>query len=162
MYDTDDEVFFKRANSPEWKGPGTVLGQDGPVIFICQGSIYIKAHICRTLPCKTSKLTNKSTDDSENFSTIGIIKEFEEPLISDDDSVNEDYIYNETDDDSNVDTKSESTDKANSSKENDSITEKPVHDTANIKTNNVIIFKDEEESECTAQILGRAGKTTGK
>ena len=107
-------------------------------------------------------MTNKSTDDAENSSTIGITKGFEEPPISDDDSINDHYIYNESDDDSNVDIKSESIDKANSSKENDSITCKPVQDTANIKTNTVIIFKDEQECECTAEILGRAGKATGK
>ena len=39
-------------------------------------------------------MTNKSTDDVENFSTIGIIKEFEEPPTSDDDSINNNYIYN--------------------------------------------------------------------
>ena len=26
MYEIGDEVFFKRDDSPEWKGPGTVLG----------------------------------------------------------------------------------------------------------------------------------------
>ena len=88
--------------------------------------------------------------------------ESEEPPISDDDSINDDYVYNETDDDLNVDIKSESIDKTNSSKENDSIAEKPVQDTANIKTNTVIKFKDEQEHECTTQILGRAGKATGK
>ena len=144
MYEIGDEVFLKRDDSPEWKGPGTFLGQDGPVIFILQGSRYIKAHVCPTQPCKTSKLTNKSTDDVENSSTIGIIKVFEEPPISDDDWTNDDYIYNETDDDSNVDIKSESINKANLSKENDSVAEKPVQDTANIKTNTVIIFKDEQ------------------
>ena len=41
----------------------------------------------------------KPTDDAENSSTIGIIKAFGEPPISDDDSINDDYIYNETDDD---------------------------------------------------------------
>ena len=58
--------------------------------------------------------------------------------------------------------KYESIDKANSSKENDSVAEKPVQNTANIKTNAVLIFKDEQERECTAQILRRAGKATGK
>ena len=50
-------------------------------------------------------MTNKSTDDVENSSTIEIIKEFEEPPISDDDSINDDYIYNETDDDSKLNMK---------------------------------------------------------
>ena len=70
------------------------------------------------------------------------LSEFEEPPISHDDSINDDYIYSEIDD-SNVDIKSKSIDKAKSSKENNSIAEKPVRDTANIKTNTVIIFTDE-------------------
>ena len=107
-------------------------------------------------------MTNKPIDDAENSSTIGITKEFEERPISDDDSINDNHIYNKTDDDSNVNIKSESIDKVNSSKENDSIAEKPVQDAENIKTNTVIIFKDEQDHECTAQILGRAGKATGK
>ena len=106
MYEIDDEVLFKQDNSSECKCPGTVLGQVGPVIFICQGSRYIKSHLCGTQLCKTSKLTNKSTDDADNSSTITIIKVFEEPQISDDASINDDYIYNKTDDDSNVDIKS--------------------------------------------------------
>ena len=162
MYEIGHEIFFKRDDSPKWKGPGTVLGQDGPVIFISQGSRYIKAHVCQTQPCQTSKLTNKSTDDAENSSTIGVTKEFEKPPTIDHDSINDDYIYNRSDDDSNVDIKSASIDKANSSKENDSIAENPVQGNANTKTNTVIIFKDEQERECTAQILGRAGKVTGK
>ena len=76
MYEIGDKVFFKWDDSPEWKGPGTVLGQDGQVIFMRQGFRYIKAHVCRTQPCKTSKLTNKLTDDANNFWTNGIIKEF--------------------------------------------------------------------------------------
>ena len=39
-------------------------------------------------------MTNKSTDDADNSSTIRIIKVFEEPQISDDVSINDDYIYN--------------------------------------------------------------------
>ena len=55
MYEIGDEVFCKRDDSPEWKSPGTVLGQNGPVIFIRQGTRYIKAHVCRTQPCKTNR-----------------------------------------------------------------------------------------------------------
>ena len=42
-----DEVYYKRDDGPEWRGPAKVLGQDGPVIFLRQGTRRIKAHACR-------------------------------------------------------------------------------------------------------------------
>ena len=45
-----DEVYYKRDDAPEWKGPDRVLGQDSPVVFIRHGSRYIKAHTCRVQP----------------------------------------------------------------------------------------------------------------
>ena len=41
-----DEVYYKGDNTPEWKGPGRVLGQDGAVVFILYRSCYIKTHTC--------------------------------------------------------------------------------------------------------------------
>ena len=50
-----DEVFYKRNDSREWKGPGKVLGQDGSVLFIRHGSRYIKVHLCRVQPVHIQK-----------------------------------------------------------------------------------------------------------
>ena len=49
-FEIGEEVFCKRDDQQEWKGPGTVLGQDRAVIFIRHGSHYIKAHSCRVQP----------------------------------------------------------------------------------------------------------------
>ena len=49
-FEIGEEVFYKRDDQQEWKGPGTVLGQDGAVIFIRHGSHYIKAYSCRVQP----------------------------------------------------------------------------------------------------------------
>ena len=47
IYNIKDEVHYKHGNSPKWKGPAKVLGQDGPVVFLRHGTRHIKAHVCR-------------------------------------------------------------------------------------------------------------------
>ena len=34
VFNIGDEVFYKRDHKLAWKGPGQVLGQDGPAVFI--------------------------------------------------------------------------------------------------------------------------------
>lgn len=46
LHNIGDEVYYQRDNSQAWKGLATILGQDGPVVFIRQGSYYIKSHTC--------------------------------------------------------------------------------------------------------------------
>ena len=46
-YMTGDQVYFKRANSREWHGPATVLGQDRQQVLIKSGSTYIRVYPCR-------------------------------------------------------------------------------------------------------------------
>ena len=42
-----DKVYYKRDESSKWKGPATVIGKEGKVIFIRQGGFVIRCHICR-------------------------------------------------------------------------------------------------------------------
>ncbi|VDI55042.1 integrin-linked kinase-associated serine/threonine phosphatase 2C [Mytilus galloprovincialis] len=42
-----DKVYFLRDN--QWKGPGTVIGQDNVVVFIRYGGTYVRVHECRIL-----------------------------------------------------------------------------------------------------------------
>ena len=46
-YMTGDQVYFKRANSREWHGPATVLGQDRQQVLVKSGSTYIRVYPCR-------------------------------------------------------------------------------------------------------------------
>ena len=39
-----DIVYNKRNDSSEWKGPGTVLGQEGQQILFKHGEVYVRAH----------------------------------------------------------------------------------------------------------------------
>ena len=65
-----DEVFYKRNDSPEWKGPAKVLGQDKSVLFIRQGSRYIKAHLCQVQPVQMQESLLTCSNPIPNSSTL--------------------------------------------------------------------------------------------
>ena len=44
---TGNKVYYKRANDRRWKGPASVLGQDGQQVLVKHGSHYIRVHPCR-------------------------------------------------------------------------------------------------------------------
>ena len=58
-YNTGDLVYYKRANNNEWKGPGTVIGQDGQHVLVKHASTYIRVH-----PCKL-QMVNHYTDSND-------------------------------------------------------------------------------------------------
>ena len=39
VFKNGELVYFKRGNDAGWKGPGTVLGQDGKVVIITHGDL---------------------------------------------------------------------------------------------------------------------------
>ena len=57
-----DHVYYKRADSREWHGPATVLGQDEHQVFIKNGCSYI-----RDCPCQLQLMppTQFHTDKPE-------------------------------------------------------------------------------------------------
>ena len=67
-YITGDIVYYKRANDRRWKGPASVLGQDGQQVLVKHGSHYIRVHPCR-LTLKRTPITiqnkNKSTQETQ-------------------------------------------------------------------------------------------------
>ena len=52
-------VYYKRANNNDWKGPGTVIGQDGQQVLAKHVSTYIRVH-----PCKL-QMVNHYTDSND-------------------------------------------------------------------------------------------------
>ena len=44
-YFPGDEVYYKRENSELWLGPGKVVFQDGKVVFIRNGHVYVRASV---------------------------------------------------------------------------------------------------------------------
>ena len=47
FFNLGQEVYYKRNNDIKWKGPGKVIGQDGPVVFVRHGGHYVKVHCTR-------------------------------------------------------------------------------------------------------------------
>ena len=37
-----EKVFYKRNGNNKWKGPGKIVGQDGKIVFVRHGNIYVR------------------------------------------------------------------------------------------------------------------------
>ena len=55
-----DKKYYKRPDSQKWKGPGTVIGQDGPVVFVRHGGTLVRVQKCRL---QSAPLLDSSTDE---------------------------------------------------------------------------------------------------
>ena len=38
-------MYYKRVDCPEWKGAGTVIGQDGAVVCVRHGGTWVKVMV---------------------------------------------------------------------------------------------------------------------
>ena len=73
-YTTGDIVYYKRNTSQEWRGPGSVIGQDGQQILIKHGITYVRVHPCRAQLVESMKRNNnlesvKSSRDNDPQTT---------------------------------------------------------------------------------------------
>ena len=55
-YVSGDKVYYKRKNYKAWKGPATVLGQDGQIILVRHGGVFYRIHPCQLLKVKKTNL----------------------------------------------------------------------------------------------------------
>ena len=60
-------VYYKRDDSKEWKGPGSVIGQDGKVVIIRHGSSIIRAHSSKVVEKNVNKEWNDGKSDLLDF-----------------------------------------------------------------------------------------------
>ena len=150
-YYTGDRVLYKRDVSNEWKGPGTVIGQDGSKVLIKHGPYTVSVHPCRVvLKSETNKLPviNESIEEVEDSSSCTVNNEVSIP------SVDAQIIE---DDDSDTDVEIMSNTRVTNSAPSGSIVQeikKGTHLSVN-KTGLSNNWKD-------VQVTSRAGKATGK
>lgn len=68
-YVTNDKVYYKRLDSKVWKGPATVLGQDGQQVLVKHGGVYVRVHPCRLSLVKETVIgegSNANLEDVES------------------------------------------------------------------------------------------------
>ena len=61
IYQVGEELYYKRDDNNKWRGPGRVLGQDGPVVFVRHGSSDVKVLICLVQPASSSDIAADNT-----------------------------------------------------------------------------------------------------
>ena len=54
-YEKGEKVFYKRKGYKGWKGPATVIGEEGKIVLIRHGSAYYRCH-----PCHLMKVLSRS------------------------------------------------------------------------------------------------------
>ncbi|CAL4122102.1 unnamed protein product [Meganyctiphanes norvegica] len=146
VFENGDNVYYKRENSNEWKGPGRVIGQDGIVVIIKHGLFTIRAHSSRVI--KTSY--EFSNDRS-------IPKDLKDSATQNEDSCSRDQCEEDFDIE-------EITQEENSTfPYENSIPIVPVSNTVLLpKKGEVVKYIPVNEENCKeAILLGRAGKATG-
>ena len=60
-----EEVYYKRNECNEWKGPAKVIGRDGKTILVKHGGMIVRVHTCR-IARNPSSLKNITSDVTKN------------------------------------------------------------------------------------------------
>ena len=105
-YITGGNVYFKKINEKQWRGPGKVSGQDGRQVLIKCGSNYVRIHPCRLPlarnaynrlnPNAVQKLTEPSqTKDKHNSHIILEAESDDETIQHNNNSYNDSTIENQ-------------------------------------------------------------------
>ncbi|ESO90517.1 hypothetical protein LOTGIDRAFT_164106 [Lottia gigantea] len=132
-YKNGDEVYYKRPDSTEWRGPGTVIGQDGAVVFIRHGGLILRVHYYRLRPViedpKFEKDPDVNVTPDRNIETVP--DEEDNPPIEQ----NEDHEIIAIDDKAVL---------------------------MKVKPGQNITFKNDEKDKISAKVINRAGKASGK
>ena len=57
IFISGDAVYYKREGEQKWRGPGKIISQDGKVIFVGHGNVYVRVAPRRLIKagCEFSK-----------------------------------------------------------------------------------------------------------
>ena len=138
VYKYGDRVYYKRDGHEKWLGPGKVIFQDGKVVFVRHGAVFVRVSTNRLMKAgleiapKQQDLLSDYADEIQN-------KENPTELTVDDEQKLEEEITNNTE----------------SNYEQKNIAALQLDDRVQYR-----LHPDEEWKNVT--VLGRAGKATGK
>ena len=73
-------MYYKRNDENKWKWPGTVIGQDGKIVFVRHSSIYVRVLPRRLIMCGTEfnvkgnkGTSNKEQNESDRLSKTRLV-----------------------------------------------------------------------------------------
>ena len=158
IFENGDMVFYKREGKEKWLGPGKVVFQDGKVVFVRHGSIYVRVSPNRLSKASTLDF-NSNEDDKTDYTPKQVYKE-EVPFER------KQTFYEIFEEKENA----ESHDLPNNVQNvvegqlvvNPSNVQSNFGELQNIKSNDRIQYKLPNSDEwINSTIMGRAGKATG-
>lgn len=156
-FEIGELVYFKRTDTKEWKGPAKVLGQDGVVIFLRYGAQFVRAHASRVQRINEDSVTESEKNDDVSDGEVSDRAQDYGPQFSNNE--NDEHYPSDQSDNISVSTQSHSQEAELHSDTNNSpnISRSEI----SLKKSQVVQFtKDDTLYE--AEILGRAGKASGK
>ena len=163
-------MYFKRDDNNKWRGPGRVVGQDGPVVFVRHGSRYVKAHICHVQPASSSDIAadNAKVGDRNYPKLNSVVEENtgiakEKPTAkdlehSDDDSNEKQEVQDQLLEDMQPQNENQIVLSSELASENNIV---PQSTHLKLNKKNVIEFSLEDGNRYKAKIMNRAEKSTG-
>ena len=165
-------MFYKREGKERWLGPATVVFQDGKVVFVRHGGIFVRVSPNRLKRIDQALDRNESSDKAQTVQ-VDNGDEINEEEAREESSVSEVLSglgpadgQNSVEPDRNAENQLSVTDRelpainsetATGGVENDRDTER----SSSVKVNDSIRYKLNDEWE-TGTVLSRAGKATGK
>ena len=172
IFENGDMVFYKREGKERWLGPATVVFQDGKVVFVRHGGIFVRVSPNRLKRIDQALDRNESSDKAQTVQ-VDNGDEINEEEAREESSVSEVLSglgpadgQNSVEPDRNAENQLSVTDRelpainsetATGGVENDRDTER----SSSVKVNDSIRYKLNDEW-VTGTVLSRAGKATGK
>ena len=158
-YITGDQVYYKRKDSSEWKGPGNVLGQDGQQILIKHGSYYVRVHPCRVKLVNAGNLNDGSHKEGDSDEEKSQSNHEERPILNTPVQYHESSEESENEMDDSATHDSTQTMDLPQPETVDKQLSKPI---PKLKPNIRLKYKDNDGEWQNARIISRAGKVRGK
>ena len=182
IYETGDEVYYKRNDSNQWKGPGTVIGKENKQVIVKHGSQHIRVHPCRLQlrnkhqnmdniddetvnSCSNDLIVSNDKNDADENEDIVFKNTLNENINELNNSISNDDINQLTSSISTLSLNAEEIDSDRDTMHNVQRNYNNPTKTSGIlpKTNTKVIYHNPDtDSWNKALVIGRAGKSTGK
>ena len=85
-----DQVYYKRKDSNEWKGPGSVVGREGSQVLVRHGGVLVRVHAVHLKISPTNIPGENKRDESnrnavvqKEVQSIGRNRPIESPIYED-------------------------------------------------------------------------------